>query len=53
VRASAVSALAKFGAMVDYLQPRIMVLLRRCLHDNDDEVSSSQTPQEVLRQAEG
>lgn len=75
VRASAVSTLAKFGAMVDslkvtlltfflisfmnttikwiiylyvtnfgmnlyiLLQPRIFVLLRRCLYDNDDEVS--------------
>ncbi|GAQ90422.1 coatomer gamma subunit [Klebsormidium nitens] len=43
VRASAVSALAKFGAMVDFLQPRIMVLLRRCLHDNDDEVRDRAT----------
>lgn len=69
VRASAVSTLAKFGAMVDslkvysgfkflssctssltllfkpkdkscfMLQPRIFVLLRRCLYDSDDEVS--------------
>ncbi|KAI8027574.1 Coatomer subunit gamma-2 [Camellia lanceoleosa] len=38
VRASAVSTLAKFGAMVDSLQPRIFVLLRRCLFDSDDEV---------------
>lgn len=45
VRASAVSALAKFGAMVEFLQPRIMVLLRRCLHDNDDEVRGQEAPQ--------
>ncbi|KAK6946227.1 Coatomer, gamma subunit, appendage, Ig-like subdomain [Dillenia turbinata] len=37
VRASAVSTLAKFGAMVDALKPRIFVLLRRCLFDSDDE----------------
>nr|GEV74906.1 coatomer subunit gamma-2 [Tanacetum cinerariifolium] len=37
VRASAVSTLAKFGAMVELLKPRIFVLLRRCLYDNDDE----------------
>ena len=68
VRASAVSTLAKFGAVVDslkviflvltffkyqlillmaandgeffYLQPRIFILLRRCLFDSDDEVIS-------------
>ena len=67
VRASAVSTLAKFGAVVDslkviflvltffkyqlillmaandgeffYLQPRIFILLRRCLFDSDDEVN--------------
>jgi coatomer protein complex subunit gamma len=38
VRASAVSALAKFGAVVENLRPRILILLRRCLYDNDDEV---------------
>jgi coatomer protein complex subunit gamma len=38
VRASAVSALAKFGAQVEYLRPRVIILLKRCLHDNDDEV---------------
>lgn len=38
VRASAVSALAKFGVVVESLRPRILVLLRRCLYDNDDEV---------------
>ncbi|KAF5206267.1 hypothetical protein FRX31_004146, partial [Thalictrum thalictroides] len=39
VRASAVSTLAKFGALVDSLKPRIYVLLRHCLYDCDDEVS--------------
>lgn len=38
VRAAAVTSLAKFGAAVPDLQPRIEVLLRRALHDNDDEV---------------
>mmetsp|Transcript_10179 Transcript_10179/g.11920 ORF Transcript_10179/g.11920 Transcript_10179/m.11920 type:complete len:908 (-) Transcript_10179:538-3261(-) len=43
VRASAVSALAKFGAVVDFLQPRVVILLKRCLHDNDDEVRDRAT----------
>ncbi|XP_020088256.1 coatomer subunit gamma-2 [Ananas comosus] len=43
VRASAVSTLAKFGAMVDSLKPRIFVLLRRCLFDTDDEVRDRAT----------
>ncbi|XP_022725870.1 coatomer subunit gamma-like isoform X2 [Durio zibethinus] len=43
VRAGAVSTLAKFGAMVDTLKPRIFVLLRRCLFDNDDEVRDRAT----------
>lgn len=38
VRASAVSALAKFGVVVEGLRPRVLILLRRCLYDNDDEV---------------
>ncbi|KAL6560783.1 hypothetical protein OROGR_004342 [Orobanche gracilis] len=37
VRASAVSTLAKFGAVVDSLKPRIFILLKRRLFDNDDE----------------
>ncbi|XP_022746877.1 coatomer subunit gamma [Durio zibethinus] len=43
VRAGAVSTLAKFGAMVCELKPRIFVLLRRCLFDNDDEVRDRAT----------
>lgn len=43
VRASAVSTLAKFGALVDTLKPRIFVLLRRCLFDTDDEVRDRAT----------
>ena len=38
VRAAAVSSLAQFGALVEDLRPRIEILLRRALHDNDDEV---------------
>eukprot|EP01119_Soliformovum_irregulare_P006120 TRINITY_DN1789_c0_g1_i1.p1 TRINITY_DN1789_c0_g1~~TRINITY_DN1789_c0_g1_i1.p1 ORF type:complete len:880 (+),score=318.49 TRINITY_DN1789_c0_g1_i1:276-2642(+) len=38
VRASAVSALAKFGVKLESLRPNIIILLRRCLSDNDDEV---------------
>ncbi|KAK4742301.1 hypothetical protein SAY87_000302 [Trapa incisa] len=43
VRASAVSTLAKFGAAVESLKPRIFVLLRRCLFDSDDEVRDRAT----------
>ncbi|KAJ6985518.1 coatomer subunit gamma-like isoform X1 [Populus alba x Populus x berolinensis] len=43
VRAAAVSTLAKFGAMVDALKPRIFVLLRRCIFDSDDEVRDRTT----------
>ncbi|GAA0145482.1 vesicle coat protein [Lithospermum erythrorhizon] len=43
VRAAAVSTLAKFGALVDSLKPRIFVLLKRCLFDNDDEVRDRAT----------
>ena len=41
VRASAVSALSKFGAAVESLKPRVLILLRRCVYDNDDEVLES------------
>ncbi|KMZ56280.1 Coatomer subunit gamma-2 [Zostera marina] len=43
VRAGAVSALAKFGAIVDSLKPRIFTLLKRCLFDSDDEVRDRAT----------
>ncbi|XP_030525098.1 coatomer subunit gamma isoform X1 [Rhodamnia argentea] len=43
VRASAVSTMAKFGAKVESLKPRIFVLLRRCLLDSDDEVRDRAT----------
>ncbi|KAM2928194.1 hypothetical protein COP2_035461 [Malus domestica] len=43
VRASAVSTLAKFGALVDSLKPRVFILLRRCLFDSDDEVRDRAT----------
>ena len=39
VRAAAVSALARFGALCDDLLPNILVLLSRCQMDSDDEVS--------------
>jgi len=38
VRAAAVSALAKFGVHCEALRDRVIVLVRRCLFDNDDEV---------------
>eukprot|EP00002_Diphylleia_rotans_P031974 TRINITY_DN6672_c0_g2_i1.p1 TRINITY_DN6672_c0_g2~~TRINITY_DN6672_c0_g2_i1.p1 ORF type:complete len:850 (+),score=187.47 TRINITY_DN6672_c0_g2_i1:58-2607(+) len=38
VRASAVAALAKFGIIDVSLRPQILILLRRCLFDSDDEV---------------
>lgn len=38
VRAAAVSTLARFGAAVEALRPRVAVLLRRALFDGDDEV---------------
>ena len=43
VRASAVSALAKFGASVADLTPRVIMLLKRTLFDNDDEVRDRAT----------
>lgn len=38
VRSAAVSSLAKFGAGVPALTENVIVLLKRCLNDNDDEV---------------
>eukprot|EP00095_Tigriopus_kingsejongensis_P010714 maker-scaffold179_size282488-snap-gene-1.26 protein:Tk10714 transcript:maker-scaffold179_size282488-snap-gene-1.26-mRNA-1 annotation:"coatomer subunit gamma-2" len=43
VRAAAVSALARFGALCDDLLPNILVLLGRCQMDNDDEVRDRAT----------
>ncbi|KAK9828275.1 hypothetical protein WJX74_006878 [Apatococcus lobatus] len=43
VRAAAVSSLAKYGALVPELRPRISILLQRALHDNDDEVRDRAT----------
>ncbi|KXZ54500.1 hypothetical protein GPECTOR_4g565 [Gonium pectorale] len=51
VRAAAVSALANFGAVCEALRPRIIVLLRRALSDNDDEVRDRATLH--LQQLEG
>ncbi|CAG0888510.1 unnamed protein product [Cyprideis torosa] len=38
IRAAAVSALARFGALCEDLLPNILVLLSRCMMDDDDEV---------------
>jgi coatomer protein complex subunit gamma len=38
VRSAAVSSLAKFGTACPQLTDNIVVLLKRCLNDNDDEV---------------
>jgi len=43
VRAAAVSALARFGALCDDLLPNILVLLTRCQMDSDDEVRDRAT----------
>mmetsp|Transcript_3919 Transcript_3919/g.6316 ORF Transcript_3919/g.6316 Transcript_3919/m.6316 type:complete len:888 (-) Transcript_3919:14-2677(-) len=43
VRASAVTSLAKFGAQVPSLRANIITLLRRCVHDADDEVRDRAT----------
>lgn len=43
VRAAAVSALARFGALCDDLLPNILVLLARCQLDSDDEVRDRAT----------
>ena len=43
VRAAAVSALARFGALCDDLLPNVLVLLGRCQTDSDDEVRDRST----------
>ena len=43
VRAAAVAALARFGTQVDALRPSVLVLLKRCLADPDDEVRDRAT----------
>ncbi|KAF7634527.1 Coatomer subunit gamma [Meloidogyne graminicola] len=43
VRAAAVTALAKFGAECPKLRPNIIILLKRCLLDTDDEVRDRAT----------
>lgn len=43
VRASAVGALAKFAIRLESLRSSIVVLLKRCLLDNDDEVRDRAT----------
>jgi coatomer protein complex subunit gamma len=48
VRAAAVTALTKFGVQVPSLLPSIMILLRRCQFDGDDEVRDRATTALVL-----
>lgn len=43
VRAAALSALARFGAACPELRDRVLLLLKRTLHDNDDEVRDRAT----------
>ncbi|XP_072798067.1 coatomer subunit gamma-1 isoform X2 [Vicugna pacos] len=43
VRAGAVSALAKFGAQNEEMLPSILVLLKRCVMDDDNEVRDRAT----------
>ena len=43
VRAAAVCALARFGALCPDLLPSILVLLARCQYDQDDEVRDRAT----------
>jgi coatomer subunit gamma len=43
VRSAAVTSLAKFGAQVPSLRANIITLLRRCVHDADDEVRDRAT----------
>ena len=53
MRAAAVSSLAKIARSVDSLRPEILVLLRRCELDNDDEVRDRATMYTGLLTAEG
>ena len=43
VRSAAVTSLSKFGAQVPSLRENIIMLLRRCVHDADDEVRDRAT----------
>jgi coatomer protein complex subunit gamma len=43
VRAAAVTALGRFGAECPQLRPSIIILLKRCLLDSDDEVRDRAT----------
>jgi coatomer subunit gamma len=43
VRAAALSALAHFGAKCEDLRPRVLILIKRALFDNDDEVRDRAT----------
>jgi len=43
VRAAAISAMARFGALCDDLLPNVLVLLSRCQMDADDEVRDRAT----------
>nr|XP_033782638.1 coatomer subunit gamma-1 isoform X1 [Geotrypetes seraphini] len=43
IRAGAVSALAKFGAQNEDMLPSVLVLLRRCVMDDDNEVRDRAT----------
>merc|ERR1712002_960090 len=43
VRAAAISAMARFGALCDDLLPKVLVLLSRCQMDADDEVRDRAT----------
>jgi coatomer protein complex subunit gamma len=52
VRAAAVSAMARFGALCDDLLPNILVLLTRCQMDSDDEVRDRATYFKVILEAQ-
>jgi len=52
VRAAAVTSLAKFGLCVESLRQSSLILIRRCLKDNDDEVRDRATYYLALLQQE-